>query len=397
MLWPLEAKRRLPWPSFTVAGLAALLAFGNGLRLKNESTWYEIKPVAWVIADAHPADAKLASRGWTELKRRRRVGRISATDEAAIDRLAQAEHNKPIGAGGPLHRERIDHLEDRLLAGELAEQQRDQFLADAVRLTFRVRPVVQTGRPVPYRLEMASDPPRYYESRRWRHEQAEFSVAIDDQLLDGSVTGYGTDWPSRSQSSLLPAVPAGKHVARVRVRISMHQGSLELKSAPFLARTYELQAPFEVVEKLPATDRVEAKSDDLLHNAMKDAIKIRGLGFGRFDEEETNSSSRFELSVTNPPATAGFRIFVEVDGQPIPVGDQIIQAGRSTGYTQSAENIAPYPGRRVQVVLRSDPSVSETPSIFTKRGWAKFALPTCLSSLKAKSRTGPSLVQPRSL
>lgn len=322
-----------------------------------------------------------AYRAWWSLQRQWNARQLPADVEQKIIALAlgQQAAPKPLPVTPPL----MDFLGNLAVRGKLSKEESDQFFSQACAYTVEVRPIVQAGDQVQFRIKNKGRAPdsiywKPYPSppptltalspssqlffTHWEEKELRVNGKVVSQgTMSGSGVGIGD---GNSTSSTVLRNPGGYHL-EVTVRVQIYAGPIvELKPGmvPRWEHTFKLSAHVEVVRELPP-EAVRAINDPAQADVLRRSIRISEV------RSPVTGGKGVELMVRidHPPVDVAFDVIAKEGGREWRVGTITQHAGEDGGFGISDQECPAL--RTFDVVLRGSQVVARQ-SIGFDHYWA---------------------------
>jgi hypothetical protein len=266
--------RRRRHVTLTMAGVLLLMlgigaAGGLAWRAYHEIKWYELRPTAWVMADAQASRFAVARRAYAELLRRLAANALSEEQVQALADLAMTYRASAFDPKHPWYR--CDQMLDELLFEERLDAQRSKRYGETlVAPDLAVRELVVAGDPVPVRLNFS----RYSKDMR---VLSQIMVRAGAVLVDGEPVAPSDAVPLPGKIGwdfdvlmLLPAVEAGRHTVTFRAMAKSYQPLIVFPEA------LETVREFVVVADRAEAPVVRREVDEATEEFVRDLLQPEG-------------------------------------------------------------------------------------------------------------------------
>lgn len=331
--------------------------------------WYRLKPTRWVLGDLRSRSPGRSGIAADELIRRDKAGSLSAAHRLALADAALAEQaaTTPSVLARPL----VDWLGQAVLDDTFAEDRRQKFLEQSVRLNFVLRPTVVLGDPIPYRFEEIGRTPG---GGGWRYHVEHKGTKLDGVIVErGGSSGGGSGIGSTgSMSGGVPCPTAGRHEVAFVARVRIYHGAEADDSQPaklMHERDVTLSASVDVLPQAPP-GYMPLVDDAKLGPRIGDSIRV--IRFAWRPEGRVS----YALDIRSMPADVAFDVVARVDGKEYPLGTLTAKAGATYQLNGGAGGFdAPADVTKADLVFRSSQKVARSTVDLTRIWGGELVLP----------------------
>jgi hypothetical protein len=308
--------------------------------------WYHHVPASWVVRDFDSPMAVTRDRAFDEILRREKAGNLSASKRHDfIERMLRAYVSAPEKLPGNVLKE----LLARTVSSDMDDEQRNRFYGTTFPAHLDVRPRVEAGKEVPWRLRLA---PRPLGVSYGMRAPVVLAFTVDGRpstYADRRLADLRTFW---DETGRMPPQPAGRHELKLHLRYRVFLDARKAEPLGSHEQEVTLTAPFDV---LPAgtPDVIEEAADGVQRSALSASIRVeKVVAECRSKHEVLLHCDIWPMLL---PADMSFDAFLRFDGREVPAGQVVAsKADNPTGLSLTVPATYP-PPKTVTLVLRSNP------------------------------------------
>jgi hypothetical protein len=329
-----------------------------------KANWYEYRPTSWVLDDLASRDEYTAFRAWTEIGRRRQIGKFSDDAECKLTDLALAAHARPYVSASSIDRKLRDYLNTRFQAGSLTPAQSDRLYTQTFVPSLHVRPRVVAGDDLPIWVEYAGFPSGFMRTKLDNR-----TITIGGQTFERHLLPDGPTPHHASKLTGVKVTKPGNYWITVEEDISANLHMTGPLSQGFAwTRHIVLQKKIEVLDKAP---------DDLITWIEQPNFETirRAVSIGHVIPDQ---DGRFivNINISNPRANLAFDVVARDQGKDYSLGQIAVE---KNGYISQDLHSRDLAGRTLETLdlqFRSSEAAARNTTDLFEIWKGVFSLPT---------------------